>query len=316
MKKVPVILVIVAALLSCGGVKLKDDPPVAKPPKAGRLTGTISPANAVKTLTAVSRVTGKKYQPHSFDKKTGRFAFGKLPGDATYDICISTTDSRNIEGINLNFVDSRMLRLLAIRRKQLGLPAKKTQKPFTQADADAITKLIIAGGKKDFMDYRRVLYIRGKGPRATVLLELMRTTGFHKSRMDDQKSDIVWRVELWYFARRGGGWERLANVERILRRVRTKPHEWQAISVEYYPALSSYVDADGKSKPVNFKISPKPDATRGRPANTKIKLSTKPHIILPEEKRGSRPEAGDLRPATKPHVVPPAAKPPQPSNNR
>ncbi|MBN1554111.1 MAG: hypothetical protein JXA11_05150 [Phycisphaerae bacterium] len=256
-------------------VKLQDDPPLPAP-KSGALRGCITPPGKIRSLHAVCRATGKRHEPSSFDAKTGQFTFADLPGGAVYDVCITAADGREIEGIDLSFVDERLERLADARRKQLELPARQPGR-FTNTDVQAILKFI--ADWRDFMDARRVLYVQGRGDRATVLVELMRLREFHDSkRSQETKPDILWRMELWYFARRGGGWERLPNVERVLRRARTSPDEWKKISVEYTPRLSMAIDDDGRSDPLTYAISDKPDPTKGRPAETSPKLQTQPHV--------------------------------------
>ncbi|MCP4379730.1 MAG: hypothetical protein GY794_26630, partial [bacterium] len=147
-----VAMVSVIASLCCSAVKLVDDPPPAEPPKAGGIEGTITSRTEILSLFAVSRVTRKKYQPDSFTKKSGRFAFTKLPGDATYDLCLRLGDRREMEGVDLSFLDARLLSLASERRKQLSLPPERTHK-FSQNDADQL--LAYARDMKDFMEDRR-----------------------------------------------------------------------------------------------------------------------------------------------------------------
>ncbi len=253
-------------------IDIREDPPVASRPARGDVTGRIKPADKVEKLYAVSRVTGKKYKPSRFDKKTGDFRFRNLPGDATYDIGIVTKDSERIEGIDLSWHEARMLRLAAIRRKQLKLPAEQ-KREFTKKDADELIKYV--KDLKDFCDVRRVLYIKGTGLRATMLAETMRVREFHAQRGDE----VIWRMELWYFRYRYGGWERMGNVERLLERRRIQSSEWKAVTLVYYPALSVYVDEKGRSGPVKFTIPDRLDLARGRIAGTNPIQKTKPIII-------------------------------------
>ncbi|HUS47338.1 MAG TPA: hypothetical protein VM098_04425 [Phycisphaerae bacterium] len=253
------------------GVELTEDKPPVAAPRSGSVSGTLTPAGKVARLSAVSRVTGKSYLPAAFDKKTGRFTFDKLPGDATYDICIDTSDGRRIEGIDLDFVDARLLRLAGLRRKQLGVPEQRGGE-FSQADAEELLKFV--RDMEDFMEIRRVLYVQGHGRRATMLVELMRTREFYSS-----KGEVIWRVELWYFENQFGGWQRLSDQQRVLRRERISPDEWRKIDVTYYPQLGAYVAPDGACKAVEFQVPQRSDAACGRPANTEPRLATAPHIL-------------------------------------
>lgn len=260
----------IAAWLVAGEL-IGDKPPLAKP-KCGDITGVISPVENVRSIQLVSRATGKIHKPAAFDKKTGKFTFKGLVGDAAYDICAETTDGREIQGIDLEFTDARLLRMAARRREQLGLQAERSHE-LREADAKQLIKYV--ADLDDFLDIRRVLYIQGHGRRATLLVEAMRSRQFYAKKGDE----IIWRIELWYFEYDFGQWQRVANQERLLRRERVSLEKWRKISVEYYPELSVFVSSAGKSKPVKFEIPDKPAPSRGRPAGTEIKLKTKPHIL-------------------------------------
>ncbi|MGA2266037.1 MAG: hypothetical protein ABSH10_06350 [Phycisphaerae bacterium] len=260
------------ATVLAASAPLKEDAPVAGPPKAGAISGRLAPAETIKDLRAVSRVTGKEFLPARFDKTTGRFTFEGLPGDARYDLVVGLADGRQIEGIDLDFVEQRLLNLAEQRRKDLGLPPEPPH-AFSTADAEEILKFV--ADLQDFMDIRRVLYVAGRGPRATVLVELMRAREFHASK----RGEVIWRVELWYFQYYSGGWQCLANQERVLRRERLPADQWQKIDVEYYPELSVYISPEGASSPVEFTIPPKIDPSRGRPADSDVELKTAPHIL-------------------------------------
>ena len=252
--------------------EVAEDPPVMSQPAGGDLTGAISPPGKVAEVSAVCRVTQKTYKPNSFDRASGQFVFKGLPGDEHYDLCIKTADGAQFEGIDLSWHEDRMLRLAAIRRQQLGLPPER-QRAFIQKDVDAILGYVAK--LKDFSDTRRVMYLRGDGLRATMLLELMRTSDFY-----DRKGDqVVWRVELWYFEYRHGGWERTANVEHVLRRERIAMDQWRKITLVFLPELSAFVDAKGVAKPVEFRIPDKPDPARGRVSGTEPRHPAAPTIF-------------------------------------
>jgi len=272
---------------TAGGVELVEDPPSTQPAKLGEIRGriiTAGAAGAEKTVQAVSRDTGKQYAPARFDTQSGEFVFSSLPGDATYDICLSAEGGREIQGIDLEFVDAGLLRLAELRRKELGLPEEKPRQ-FTRRDADELLDFVAK--MEDFCDIRRVLYINGLGRRATALVELMRARDFHARAGDE----IVWRVELWYFEYRSGGWEKLANQERVLQRKRIPLSRWRLISLEYYPQLSVYVDPSGRSEFVEFAMPSEPDPSRGRIPGAEPEIKTDPHI-LGLDATASRP-AGD-----------------------
>jgi hypothetical protein len=240
------------------------------------------------SLRAVSRVSRKSFPPTSFDATSGQFEFADLPGDARYDVCFRARDGREVEGVDLDFVDQRLLRLAHLRRRRMGIP--DLQEPaFESEDAEELVRWVRE--MDDFMEQRRVLYVAGQGRRATLLVESMRTRSFHASESDE----VIWRVELWYFEKHPGGWDRLANQERLLRRLRTQREPWSTVSLEYYPSLSGYVSAEGESEKMEFTLPAEVDASRGRPPASEPELKTKPHIIAVGE--GSPPQAGPARPS-------------------
>ena len=265
---------IAAALIAAaagGGVKLVEDKPTVKPPRSGDVTGRVTPAASVSGISAISRVTEKRITPTSFDRQTGKFVFKSLPGEASYDVCVKTTDGRELEGIDLDFLDARMLRLAAERRKRLELPPEAPHE-FSVEDVNLIVKQLTS--LREFMEIHRPLYVEGHGKWATVLIEMMRTRKHYAGG-----DRLIWRVELWYMEYRHGGWEKIGNQERVLRRLRVTPAVWQKTHVEYYHTLSAFVDELGHSSSIQFKIPDRPDITRGRPANTKPVQPVKPYVL-------------------------------------
>jgi len=284
-------LIALAALVCVAQVKLVEDPPVASAPKAGRITGTISPAGDVVEVYAMYRYVTKKIPADSFDPGTGNFSFNNLPGDASYDIGVTLRGGRTIEGIDLSFTGERFLRLAELRRKQLDMPPEEIQHEFNMNDVKELCKYFQDFKNNDFMDLGRVLYIKGHGHRATMLVELMRDPAreihYEPPLVPNPKDpDTILRVELWYFLWQRGGWERVANQERVLHRIRQPLSQWQKMSVEYLPAWSVYVDNDGKSPAVKLDVPISFDPTTGRPPRTKPQLESEPNVLgLAEEKK-------------------------------
>lgn len=272
------------AAVAAGVTQIREDRPVATRPEGGDVTGRIAPAGKVDGIDAVCRATGKRYKPASFDPKTGKFTFRKLPGDAAYDVCVGTRDGARIEGIDLSWHEARMLRLAAIRRKQLGLPPE-AKRGFSAGDAQELLKYV--RDLKDFADVRRVLYLNGFGQRATMLVEVMRTRKFHAQR----GSEVIWRIELWYFKYHYGGWERVGHVERVLERHRIPISKWQTITKVYYPQLSVRVDDRGDSRPLEFRIPDRLEPARGRIAGTDPPQKTKPIILGVKEGKAAASKA-------------------------
>lgn len=285
-----------AAVGLAAGVKVEEDPPTVHPARSGDIKGKVTPGRLIQSLSLVSRVTEKRYQPSSFDRKSGQFAFKGLKGDARYDICLRTTDGRELEGIDLDFLEQRWLRLAAKRRKELGLPPDSDHK-FSMDDVKMLVHHVTH--MREFMELHRPLYIKGHGKWATMLVELMRTRAHYAG-----KGRLIWRVELWYWEYRHGGWERVLNQERLLRRQRAAPSAWRKTNVEWFPQLSASINEEGFCPAVEFKIPDKPDIRRGRLPDTqpyqKIETFVLGLEVEPEGHVKGRPvtfnyEAGDKK---------------------
>lgn len=270
-------------LALAGGFALAGDPaelpepePMVDPPAKGKIEAFLTPAGRIQSVYLVSRATGKTFAPVSWEKEKGTVRFEQLPGDQSYDLVIRTPEGRNIEGIDLSFVDSPLLRLARKGRKLRGLEPLPTHR-FTREDAKEIAAF--ASRQEDFMDWSRTLYVRGHGHLATALVERMRTRAFYAGA-----GEVIWRIELWYFQWQGGQWVRLPNQARVLRRERTSPARWAGIDVSYHPELSVFVDDQGKSVPVKFALPEKTDPRRGRPARSDPKLAQEPWVSGLDEK--------------------------------
>jgi phage shock protein E len=118
---------------------------------------------------------------------------------------------------------------------------------------------------------------------------LLRLRSFVAASGAARPGKIIWRVELWYFLEQRGGWERMANQERMLRRIEDTPANWSKTHIEYYPKLSVYIDSDGQAKPLEFEVPEKPDPTRGRAARTDPKMKTKSYILGLDAKATTQP---------------------------
>jgi hypothetical protein len=274
-----------ASIISClplalAGVDLVADPPAVATPVSGAVRGAIRPADKIAKLELITRADKKQtWSAAKLDRASGEFSFADVPGDADYDLRIETTDGRSIEGIDLAWMEARMLRLAEARRKQLGV-APERQQPFTAEDANSILKWI--ADWKDFLEIKRCVYLHGHGRRAVALVELMRTREFHSAG-----GGLVWRVELWYFENQFGGWDRTPNTERVLCRKRCSPAEWSKVDILWLPELTVHVDPNGASRKVDFTIPDETDPSRGRPGKSEPELKTRPHVLGVEREKAS-----------------------------
>jgi hypothetical protein len=155
--------------------------------------------------------------------------FPNLSTAKTYDIRLDQADKRIIQGVNLDWYDDES--------------AKPDVGELSDDDRAAIKAIIDV---PSFYNHSEILAIRGDHSRATVLVQLVRDKDFYNG-----SGEVVWRVELWYFKEEFGGWEKVAQQNRVLRRERFKTHDaFEAAlgNVKWEPALGGIhiAAADGQ----------------------------------------------------------------------
>ncbi len=255
----------------------------------GRITGTVTPAERVKSVLAIPRcldvtcssckrqftaranTPGKQIKCRAcgktfpvptykatFDKDGGVFTVAGLPVGQRYDLIVETTVGR-IEGVDLSPVESDLEKL---RRKRI----RANPREFGDQDRRTIVELITK--VEQFENFVRPIYIVGHGDKATALVEKARiqdedTGKFHS----EQGDEAIWRVELWYFRKWFGGWERVSNVEGVLYRRRMSRSQYDAMNWIFSDKLGGIeVDEAGSSRPVTVNIPARLDPRLGRAA--------------------------------------------------
>jgi hypothetical protein len=152
---------------------------------------------------------------------------GVLPG-RSYDLIVWTTAADGTvtrwEGVDMDYCRS---------------VAPST--PATADDRKAIEALI--ADVPQFYDKARALKMAADHQHATALVELIRTRDFH-SEAGGTGGEVIYRVELWYFENRFGGWAKDGNTEKVIARVRGKPSDL-APSWQFLPQLGHLTAMDG-----------------------------------------------------------------------
>jgi hypothetical protein len=139
--------------------------------------------------------------PGQIDAKNHDIIFKNLLPDTPYDLALTLSDGTILQGVNLNWY---------------GLDAPKPGAAhLDDDDRKAITDLV--NDPKAFENKKAILFLNGDNTRATVLVELIRDKDFHAA-----DGNIIWRVELWYFENQFGGWAKVVQQSKVLRRERFK----------------------------------------------------------------------------------------------
>ena len=154
---------------------------------AGTVCLQVSPGEEVKTVHLIERESGAMYQLAKVpsDKEGGAvFEKGDLP-TGVYDLVLLTHRGR-IEGVNLKLEE---------------VPVDAP--PIGERDEKDVRRLVL--GMTSFADRRRILFLEGRDGEARVLVEEVTT---RKTTLGSSAPFLIWRVEVWYYRKEFGAWDR------------------------------------------------------------------------------------------------------------
>jgi len=160
---------------------------VVCPLRAGEIRLRVTPAEQVRAVRAIDRGSETTYPLARVPGgKEGEALFAKeeLPL-GQYDLVLLTHRGR-IEGVNL---------------KVQGVASDAPT--LRQKDTKEIRRLVL--GMTSFADRRRILFLKGRGSEARVLVEEVTT---RKTTLPSSVPFLVWRVEVWHYRKEYGAWDR------------------------------------------------------------------------------------------------------------
>jgi hypothetical protein len=150
------------------------------------------PTEAEAKSTAAATIEG------TLDRDTVRF--NNVVADTKYDAAITLKDGIVLQGADLGWY--------SIEATISG--AGDINDDDRQQIAD------ILNGAESFYNKKAVLFLQGNHDRATALVQLIRDKSFHS----DTGGEVIWHIELWYFKNQHGGWEKVQQTNKVLRRER------------------------------------------------------------------------------------------------
>jgi hypothetical protein len=127
--------------------------------------------------------------------------FDNIPAGVSIDVRLTIADGTVLQGVNLGWYNDEPL--------PVDVP------PMTDDDREQIRAIV--EDIPSFYNKSNVLLLVGDHSRATALVQLVRDTDFHSGG-----GNVVWRVELYYFKFQYGGWEKVQQQNKIIRRERFK----------------------------------------------------------------------------------------------
>ena len=178
------------------------------------LTVTVPADVTVKAAVATTGKATKTDVPGKVDGRT--ISFPDVKAGATYDVRLTLADGTVLQGVNTGWYGL--------------VEADPKAEPLTDDDRQQMTAVV--NQILSFFKDKRVVTIVGTHDRAVMLVQQQRGDAdggngggvganiaagdtFHSS-----KGEVVWRPELWYFENHHGGWEKVQQTDRVLRRER------------------------------------------------------------------------------------------------
>jgi hypothetical protein len=167
------------------------------------------------------------------------------PGLA-YEVKLTLKDGTVLQGVDMGWYSR--------------VADKPNAEPISDDDKQQMTAVFTAGAQ--FFNVQECTLLQGNHNRAVMLVTEERTSKFHS----DTGDEIIWRPEIWYFQNNHGGWEKVLQTDRVLRRERfTTEKEFHAVvdKLKWVPELGG------------LKSTPKtPDVAVTLPANAGAAKST------------------------------------------
>lgn len=164
--------------------------------------------------------------------------FANLAANVVYNVRLELADGAIIQGVDLGWYNDE--------------PARPYPGELNDDDRAAIKAIV---DDPSFYNKSDILALRGDHSRATALVQLVRDKDFYNG-----KGEVVWRVELWYFEEEFGGWEKVGQQNRVLRRERFKTHdafEAAVAKLKWAPELGGILMShDDEQKIVTLKAHP------------------------------------------------------------
>jgi hypothetical protein len=165
--------------------------------RAGSIVVALPPGLRVQSATA----TTEKQPRTSIAGVVGadHLVFAEPVAGSAYEVQATLADGTVLQGVDM------------------GWYSRVADKPgageLSEDDRQQMMAVFSAGAQ--FFNVQEATLIRGNHNRAVMLVRLERS-GFHSDKGDE----IIWRPELWYFENHHGGWEKVLQTDRVLRRER------------------------------------------------------------------------------------------------
>ncbi|HEX4124587.1 MAG TPA: hypothetical protein VHY37_07655 [Tepidisphaeraceae bacterium] len=151
----------------------------------------------LKSADAIVPATGA---PYAGTISGQSITFDHLRPGAAYDIQLNFTDGTVERGIDMSWYNDD--------------DATPNAGPLTDSDIQSIKEILHV---PSFYNKSDILQVQGDHDRAVALVRLVRDKDFVNGA-----GQVIWRIELWYFKNQHGGWEKVLQQNKVIRRERFK----------------------------------------------------------------------------------------------
>ena len=158
----------------------------------------LPPAARATAATAVATKDATQTRPGTIEGDAVTFA-GLTPG-VGYDVRLALADGTVLQGVDLGWYSR--------------VPPRPHPDPLTDDDRQRMNDVLAQ--VLSFFNHADCLLVRGTHDRTVMLVDLRRDSAFHS----DTGHEVIWRPEVWYFENHHGGWEKVQQTDRDLRRER------------------------------------------------------------------------------------------------
>jgi|GEM_PF-1419024 len=200
-----------------------------------KVTSAIATASAMK-LTAQGKIDGATIH------------FTKLLPTTGYDLTFTLADGTTLQGVDMGW------------RNGESFDAKAD--PMNDEDRAAVTDLVKPD--KDFFNKLEIIAMAGNHNQVTALVKQIRDRAFHS----DTGGEIISRFELWYFKFEYGGWEKVQQGSKLLRRDRFESQdafEKTIGTIKWLPELGGIKLEKGKDRTIKLTSASAPGPTQQSP---------------------------------------------------
>jgi hypothetical protein len=176
--------------------------------------------DGMKATSAVAINEDDRSQTRGRVADDGAIRFTGLAAGVPINVNVTLEGGTVLQGVNLTWSDDE--------------PGDPDAKPLESADLREINQLLTE--VRSFYNISEILFLEGNQQRAVGLVRLIRDQAFYA----DKGGEYIWRIEIYYFKKQYGGWEKVQQANKVLHRERFRSkdaHDQATGRLKFVPQL-------------------------------------------------------------------------------